>query len=70
MLSAFTAILHVPNMSKPEHIVAVLEVTESFTKSEIAQVARHLQGRRYMTLKSIVLPVVFFLVLFPECSSA
>lgn len=46
MLSAFTAILHVPNLSKPEHLLAVLEESEIFTKQELAQLVRNIQGRR------------------------
>lgn len=46
MLSAFTAILHVPNLSKPEHLIAVLDSTDVFTKQELQQIARHTKGKR------------------------
>lgn len=46
MLSAFTAILHVPNLSKPEHLLAVLENADVFTKNEIQQIYRHTKGKR------------------------
>lgn len=46
MLSAFTAILHVPNLSKPEHLLSVLDNSDVFTKQELQQIARHTQGKR------------------------
>ncbi|KAF5295350.1 hypothetical protein FQR65_LT01540 [Abscondita terminalis] len=46
MLSAFTAILHVPNLSKSEHLLAVLEQSEVFSKQEMNQLGRHIQGKR------------------------
>jgi len=46
MISAFTAVLHVPNLSKPEHLIAVLEESDVFTKQEVAQISRNIQGRR------------------------
>lgn len=45
MLSAFTAILHVPNLSKPEHLLAVLDNSDVFSKQELQQVARHTKGK-------------------------
>lgn len=46
MLSAFTAVLHVPNLSKPEHIISVLEETDVFTKKDIPQIAKKIHGQR------------------------
>jgi len=46
MISAFTAVLHVPNLSKPEHLLAVLEESDVFNKQEIASIARNIEGRR------------------------
>lgn len=46
MLSAFTAVLHVPNLNKPEHMLAVVEESEAFTKKEVKSIAKHLSGRR------------------------
>ncbi|KAF2882969.1 hypothetical protein ILUMI_23197 [Ignelater luminosus] len=46
MLSAFTAILHIPNLSKPDHLLAVLEESEVFSKQELHQLARQVQGKR------------------------
>nr|CAD7415060.1 unnamed protein product [Timema poppensis] len=46
MLSAFTAILHVPNLSKPEHLIAVLEESDVFSKKEISSINKKLQGHK------------------------
>lgn len=46
MLSAFTALLHVPNLSKPDHLLAVLEESEVFSKQELHQLVRQVQGKR------------------------
>lgn len=46
MLSAFTAILHVPNLSRPEHLIAVLEETDVFNKKDIAEIAKKIKGHR------------------------
>ena len=54
MLSAFTAVLHVPNLHKPEHLLAVVEESEAFTKKEIAAISKQLTGRRYTCLKLII----------------
>ena len=46
MLSAFTAILHVPNLSKPEHVLAVLEEYDLFNKSELNSLAKKMSGQK------------------------
>jgi len=46
MLSAFTAVLHVPNLSEPKHLLAVVEESDCFTKQEVASIARQIDGRR------------------------
>lgn len=46
MLSAFTAVLHVPNLSKSDHLLAVLEESDVFTKQEVASIQRNIDGRR------------------------
>lgn len=46
MLSAFTAVLHVPNISTSKELVAVLEETGSFSKSEIEVIGRKTDKRR------------------------
>ncbi|XP_066992655.2 vesicle-fusing ATPase 1 [Anabrus simplex] len=46
MLSAFTAVLHVHNLSKPEHLLAVLEESDVFNKKEISTISRKIQGYR------------------------
>lgn len=47
MLHAFTSVLHVPNLSKAEHLLSVLEESDVFTKQEVATIARNIEGRRY-----------------------
>lgn len=47
MLSAFTAVLHVPNLSESKHLLTVLEESDAFSKQEIQQIARAVDGRRY-----------------------
>lgn len=44
MLSAFTAILHVPNLSTPEHMITVLEDSDVFSKPELKSIHKKLQG--------------------------
>lgn len=46
MLSAFTAVLHIPNLSKSEHLLAVLEESEVFSKHEMSQLAKQVLGKR------------------------
>lgn len=46
MLSAFTAVLHVPNLSKPEHVIAVLEEYDLFNKQELSTLAKRMSGHR------------------------
>lgn len=44
MLSAFTSILHVPNLSTPEHLISVLEDSNVFTKQETSSIFKKIQG--------------------------
>lgn len=46
MLSCFTAVLHVHSLTKPEHLIAVLEESDVFSKREIQDIARKLQGQK------------------------
>lgn len=46
MLSAFTSVLHVPNLSAPEHIIAVLEQSDCFTKQEMSSIYKKLHGHK------------------------
>ncbi|KZS12965.1 Vesicle-fusing ATPase [Daphnia magna] len=46
MLSTFTAVLRVPNISTCEQLVAVLEETDVFSKNEITAIARKVANRR------------------------
>ncbi|XP_077502883.1 vesicle-fusing ATPase 2-like [Amblyomma americanum] len=44
--SSFTAVLRVPNLSQSQHVLAVLEDVDCFSKAELDQISRHLEGRR------------------------
>ncbi|XP_058442651.1 vesicle-fusing ATPase 1-like [Malaya genurostris] len=47
MLSAFTAVLHVPNLSQPEHILSVLEgFDDVFTKQELSTIYKRMKGHK------------------------
>lgn len=46
MLSAFTAVLHVPNLSEPQHLIAVLEETDVFTKDDVHAIAKKIRGKK------------------------
>lgn len=46
MLSAFTAVLHLPNLSKSEHLLTVLEMSEVFSAQELKKIAQQVQGKR------------------------
>lgn len=44
LLSAFTSVLHVPNLSKPEQLVAVLEDVDIFSKQEIHTISKKIHS--------------------------
>ncbi|KAL1116857.1 hypothetical protein AAG570_005326, partial [Ranatra chinensis] len=46
MLSCFTAVLHVPYLNKPAHIMAVLENVELFSPSDLSSIKRQLHDKR------------------------
>ncbi|CAH0556073.1 unnamed protein product, partial [Brassicogethes aeneus] len=46
MLSAFTGILHVPNLSTPEHLMNVLETSDVFSAHELKQITHQVHGKR------------------------
>lgn len=46
LLSAFTTLLHVPNLSTPDHLLAVLEDADLFSKDELTSLHGRLQGKR------------------------
>lgn len=43
LLSSFSTIIHVPRLTKPEHIVAVLEETHAFNDEEVNEISHELQ---------------------------
>ncbi|KAL5275179.1 NSF family protein [Megaselia abdita] len=46
MLSDFLAVIHVPNLSQPEHVINVLEESDIFNKAELQSIGRQMQGRK------------------------
>lgn len=46
MLSAFSTVLHVPNLSTADHLLAVLEEADLFSKEELSSLHGKLQGHR------------------------
>lgn len=47
MLSAFTAVLHVQNLSHPQHVLAVLEdCGDVFSKQELLSIAKKMHGAK------------------------
>lgn len=46
MLSAFSTVLHVPNLSTSDHLLAVLEEADLFSKEELSSLHAKLQGHR------------------------
>lgn len=53
MLSAFTGVLHVPNLSQPEHVMAVLEESDAFSKQDLQKIQHDIRGARYVDHKSL-----------------
>lgn len=46
MLSAFTTVLHVPNLSTPEHLLNVIEEFDVFTKKHVQEIADYLRRNK------------------------
>ncbi|XP_024868093.1 vesicle-fusing ATPase 1-like [Temnothorax curvispinosus] len=46
LLSAFNTILHVPNLSTPDHLLNVLEEVDLFSKKEMASLHAKVKGKR------------------------
>ncbi|XP_069674509.1 vesicle-fusing ATPase 1 [Periplaneta americana] len=46
MVSAFTAVLHVPNLAQADHLMAVLEESDVFTKKDLSTISRKIHGQR------------------------
>lgn len=49
MISAFTSILHVPNLSQPDHVLAVLEESDLFSKQDLSTLAKRMKGHKYVS---------------------
>jgi len=51
MLSVFTKIVHVSNISRPEHLLACLDQLNAFTPREMDQVRRWAgSGKKYVVI--------------------
>jgi len=46
MLSVFTDVLHVSNLSSPQHLGAILSQNDAFSKQEVATIVNKLKGYR------------------------
>lgn len=46
MISAFTSVLHVPNLSKPDDVLAVLEENDLFGKKDLSTLAKRMSGHK------------------------
>ncbi|EFX63976.1 hypothetical protein DAPPUDRAFT_118650 [Daphnia pulex] len=58
MISIFTKIIHVPYISTVEQLIAVLEETDSFSKSQIAAIARKVaNGRLNIGIKQLLIMI-------------
>lgn len=57
MLSEFFAVIHVPNLSQPEHVINVLEESDLFNKAELQSIGRQMQGKKYVFF--FVSPIFF-----------
>ncbi|KAH9645276.1 hypothetical protein HF086_000439 [Spodoptera exigua] len=53
MLSAFTGVLHVPNLSQPEHVMSVLEESDAFSKKDLLKIQQDIRGARPSRLKQL-----------------
>lgn len=61
MLSAFTAVLHLPNLSKAEHLLTVLEASEVFSAAELKKISQQVHGKRYFfSHLSLLFPNLIF----------
>lgn len=47
MIPAFTSVLHVPNLSKPEEVLAVLDEYDIFDKQDLKTLAKRMNGHKY-----------------------
>ncbi|XP_031632428.1 vesicle-fusing ATPase 1-like [Contarinia nasturtii] len=46
MISAFTSLLHVPNLSTPDHVLSVLEENDIFNKQDLITLAKRMKGHK------------------------
>jgi vesicle-fusing ATPase len=46
LITAFSTVLHVPNLSTADHLLSVLEEVDLFTKEEMSSLHSKLYGKR------------------------
>ena len=46
MISAFTDVLHVANLSTGSHLMSILQQSDAFSKDDLAKLASKLSGRK------------------------
>ena len=46
MVSAFTDVLHVANLSSGSHLMSILQQSDAFSKDDLAKLAAKLSGRK------------------------
>ncbi|XP_008471486.1 vesicle-fusing ATPase 1-like [Diaphorina citri] len=46
ILSKFSAVLHVPNLSTPEHLLNVIEESDVFSKKQVQEIERYLHQHK------------------------
>ena len=46
MISCFTDVLHVANLSTGTHLMSILKQSDAFTKDDLAKMASKLSGRK------------------------
>lgn len=68
VLSAFTGVLHVPNLSAPEHVMAVLEDSDAFSKRDLQKIQHDLRGAKLVINLAVLSNRVFikFKIIFIE----
>lgn len=66
MISAFTSVLHVPNLSKPEQVIAVLEEHDLFDKKDLATLAKRMHGHKYELIFTILVIIMKIAISSPH----
>ncbi|XP_017001233.2 vesicle-fusing ATPase 2 [Drosophila takahashii] len=71
LLSVFTAVRHVPNLSRPDHIMAVMEALKRFEPEEMRHIEAAMEGRNIsMGIKRLLELITFVNPLRPDRRAA